>query len=108
MVVVYRQDGQGQWQRQVIDTELANGHTLVVVDIDGDGTHEIVASGTRAKNVYLYRVGQDGQTWQRSVVDDALAANSCTAGDINGDKKIDVVCIDGTAPFNLRWYENQQ
>jgi hypothetical protein len=105
-VVVYRQDGQGQWQRQVIDSELANGHTLVVVDVDGDRTHEIVASGTRAKNVYLYRVGQDGQTWQRSIVDDALAANSCTAGDINGDKKMDLVCIDGTAPFNLRWYEN--
>jgi hypothetical protein len=107
MVVVYRQDGQGQWQRQVIDTELSNGHTLVVVDVDGDGTHEIVASGTRGgKNVYMYRAGADGQTWQRSVVDDALAANSCTAADINGDKKMDVACIDGTAPFSLRWYEN--
>jgi len=47
MVVVYRQDGQGQWQRHVIDTELSNGHSLVVADVDGDGTHEIVASGTR-------------------------------------------------------------
>ena len=106
MVVVYRQDSQGQWQRQVIDTELSNGHTLVVVDVDGDGTHEIVASGTRAKNVYMYRIGQDGQKWQRSIVDEALAANSCTAGDINGDKKMDLACIDGTAPFSVRWYEN--
>jgi hypothetical protein len=39
-------------------------------------------------------------------LDDALGANSCTAGDINGDKKMDVVCIDGTAPFSVRWYEN--
>jgi hypothetical protein len=107
MVVVYRQDSQGQWQRQVIDAEISNGHTLQVVDVDGDGTHEIVAGGTRGpKNVYLYRAAADGRTWQRSVVDDALAANSCTAADINGDKKIDLACIDGTAPFNLKWYEN--
>jgi hypothetical protein len=107
MVVVYRQDAQGQWQRHVIDTELANGHTLIVVDVDGDGAHEIVAGGTRgAKNVYLYRAGADGQTWQRTVLDDALAANSCTAADFNGDRKMDVACIDGTAPFNLKWYEN--
>jgi hypothetical protein len=107
MVVVYRQDRQRQWQRQVIDTELANGHSLLVADLDGDGTDEIVAGGTRGpKNVYIYRVAPDGQTWQRSILDSALAANSCTAADFNGDKKMDLACIDGTAPFSLKWYEN--
>ncbi|MGH9147725.1 MAG: FG-GAP repeat domain-containing protein [Vicinamibacterales bacterium] len=108
MVVVYRQDSQGEWRRQVIDSELSNGHSLQVVDLDGDGAHEIVAGGTRGpKNVYMYRVGADGQTWERSVVDAELAANSCTVADINGDKKMDLACIDGTAPFNLKWYENR-
>jgi hypothetical protein len=108
LVVVYREDAQGQWQRHVIDAELANGHSLLVVDVDGDGAHEIVAGGTRgAKNVYLYRAGADGQTWQRTVLDNALAANSCTAADFNGDGKMDLACIDGTTPFSLKWYENR-
>ena len=109
MVVVYRQDSQGEWRRQVIDSELSNGHSLQVVDFDGDGAHEIVAGGTRGpKSVYMYRMAADGQTWERSVVDAELAANSCTVADINGDKKMDLACIDGTAPFNLKWYQHIQ
>ena len=34
-----------------------------------------------------------------------IAAASCAAGDLNGDKRIDIVCI-GSATTNLKWYEN--
>jgi len=108
MVVVYRQDAVGTWQRNIIDTELSNGHSLLVADVNGDGNHEIIAGGTRGgKNVYLYRAaGADGEKWEREVLDDALAANSCVAADINGDKHTDIACIDNTSPFNLKWYED--
>ena len=106
-VVVYQQDAKGEWQRSVIDTELNNGHSIVVVDVDGDGNSEIVAGGTRGgKNVYFYKATDaTGQKWQRSTLDDAMAANSCVAADINGDKRMDVACIDNMMPFNLKWYQ---
>ena len=107
MVVVYQQDVHGQWQRHVIDTELANGHSIVVADVDGDGNSEIIAGGTRGgKNLYFYKATDGtGQTWIRSTLDGAMAANSCVAADINGDKTMDVVCLDNTMPFNLKWYQ---
>jgi hypothetical protein len=94
--------------REVIDTELANGHTIVVADFSGNGNGEIVAAGTRdPQNLYLYRaIDAAGDRWERSVIDDAISANSCDAADINGDGRIDVACIDSRAPNSLKWYEN--
>jgi len=107
-VVVYRQGPADSWQREVIDTELANGHTIVVADFSGNGNGEIVAAGTRdPQNLYLYRAADAaGDRWERTVIDDAISANSCDAADINGDGRIDVACIDSRAPNSLKWYEN--
>jgi hypothetical protein len=107
-VVVYRQAADQDWQRLVIDSELVNGHALVVADFTGDGTSEIVAAGNRGpSNVYLYRaVDAAGDTWERMVVDDSIAANHCDAADINGDGRIDLACISSRQPNDLKWYEN--
>jgi hypothetical protein len=107
-VVVYREDAQGQWRRQIIDTELQNGHSMVVADLDGDGNSEIVAGGTRGgKTVYLYRTADaTGERWERTVLDADLAANGCAVADFDADGVSDVACIDNTSPWNLRWYEH--
>ena len=34
-----------------------------------------------------------------------MAGAGCAAADLNGDKRMDIVCI-GTATANLKWYEN--
>jgi hypothetical protein len=87
----------------------------VLVDADGDGNHEIVSGGTRAASggrgakpgVYFYRaLDPAGDRWERMVLDPAIAANACVAADIDGDRHMDVSCIDNTAPWTLRWYEN--
>lgn len=106
-VVVYRQGPDGAWQRHVIDTELANGHSLVVADFDGDGSGDIVAGGTRDKReVYLYRAADaSGAQWKRTVLDDSLAANGCTVADFNGDGTMDVACIDSRDPWSVKWYD---
>ena len=107
-VVVYRQETADAWARLVIDTELVNGHSLLVADLSGDGNGEVVAAGTRGpKNLYLYRtLDSSGDRWQRSVIDDAISANSCAAADLNADGRTDIACIDSSAPFSLKWYEN--
>ncbi len=40
------------------------------------------------------------------LLDAGIAANGCVTADINGDRKMDVVCIDNSDPWNLKWYEN--
>ena len=107
-VVVYRETSAASYSRLVIDTELENGHSLVVADFTGDGNGEIVAAGTRGpQNLYLYRAADEtGDRWERLIIDNAISANSCDTADINGDGRIDLTCIDARAPNNLKWYEN--
>ena len=106
-VVVYRQDNAG-WRRQVIDSTIADGHTLIAVDSDNDGRDELVA-GQRGgeRSLILYAATKGGETWSRRVVDQGgMAGAGCAAADLNGDKRTDIVCI-GSATANLKWYENK-
>ena len=107
-VVVYRLRN-GAWIRHVIDEAIADGHTIVVGDFDGDGRDEIVV-GERAgkKSVYLYALTNAAtDTWSKRTIDDGtMAAAGCAVADLNSDRKPDVVCI-GTATANLKWYENR-
>jgi hypothetical protein len=108
MVVVYTQDAQGQYQRNVIDTTLVTGHALTLVDVDGDGIPEIVAGGNGSRaNLFFYRATDaTGQKWQKMLMDNDMSAQSCVTADIKGNKrKNDVICIDGKAPNSLKWYE---
>src|SRR3569833_1763217 len=72
MVVVHMPDGQRKgdergYTRQVIDAQLANGHALTLVDVDGDGPDEIVAGGNRSsQRMYFYKAAATtGQKWTR-------------------------------------------
>jgi hypothetical protein len=52
-------------------------------------------------------VNDQQDTWTRQTIDDGhMAAAGCAIADLNGDKRLDVVCI-GTATANLKWYENR-
>lgn len=106
-VAVYTGQGSG-WRRDIIDNELADGHTILTADLDGDGRDEIVAGYRGAgRSVHIYRA-QDraGRRWTREFLDrGGIAAAACTAADLNSDGRIDIACI-GSATANLKWYEN--
>jgi hypothetical protein len=106
-LAVYHRDPTGtRYVRVVVDTTIVDGHTLVVADLDGDGSDEIIVGqrgGTRS--VWIYRQTTSG-AWSRSTLDDGgMAAAGCVAADLNADGRIDIACI-GTATANLKWYEN--
>ena len=108
-VVVYRQDG-GAWTRHVIDDAIADGHTIVAGDFDGDGRDELVVGERQGKrSVYLYRMTDAGEgTWSKQSIDDGgMAGAGCAVEDLNADKRPDVVCI-GTATANVKWYESRR
>ncbi len=107
-VAVYRQH-KGAWTRHVIDEAIADGHTIVSGDFDGDGKDEIVVGERQGKrSAYLYRMtNTKDDTWSKEPLDDGdMSAAGCAVADLSGDKRLDVVCI-GTATANLKWYENR-
>jgi hypothetical protein len=87
-----------------------NGHTLTLVDADGDGIPEIVASGSGGRaGLFFYRATDaTGQRWQRMLMDNDMSAQSCVTADIKGDRRNnDVICIDTRGSNTLKWYEYQ-
>jgi len=107
-VSVYRRR-KGQWERQVIDDSLVQGHTILAADLNGDGRDEIVAGYRgegRSVNLY-YASDAKGTHWSKQLLDDGgMAASACALADFNGDGRPDIACI-GSATANLKWYENQ-
>ena len=107
-VVVYAgSDGDPlPWPRTVIDTSLADGHGLVCLDIDGNGSDEVVAGGRGGSHELLLFVWSNG-TWQRHVIDaGGVAVAGLTVADLNGDGRPDLVAT-GTSTHNVLWYENR-
>ncbi|HWB83383.1 MAG TPA: FG-GAP-like repeat-containing protein [Bryobacteraceae bacterium] len=106
-VAIYRQE-QNQWKRQVIDSSLVDGHTIVTADLNGDGADEVIAGFRgQGRSVYIYSAGDaEGRKWTRTTLDNGgIGAAACAVADLNGDGRPDIACI-GQPTTNLKWYEN--
>jgi len=91
-LVLYRRG-----RRTVIDATLDQGHTIQVLD------RRTVVVGHRGPKGGVNLYHRQGQRWIRQVLDEGLKANSCELGDLDGDRRADIVCIGGSTA-NLRWY----
>lgn len=102
-VVIYSPQ-HGVWKRELIDNSLADGHTIIAADFDGDGRDEVVAGFRQGStSIFLYRANDAGQ-WTKQVVDaGGMPGSTCVAADLNADRVIDLVCIGGP---RLKLYEN--
>lgn len=104
-VVVYRQKGE-QWQREVVDDRLLDGHTILAKDFKGNGRDQILA-GFRGKPYGVYLYSFDGTKWSRQIVEEGgVSAAACAVADLDGDGRPDLACI-GSATQNLKWYRNR-
>ena len=88
--------------RTVLDTSLKEGHALWVADVDGDGDDEVFA-GYRGPGTSVLMYDFNGKTWDRTVVDDHIAAQDLRGGDLDGDGIPDVVAVGGST-HNVIWY----
>ncbi len=100
-LAVYTQRGK-VWKREVLDSSLVDGHTVLAADFDNDGNDEII-SGARGGGgvVDLHKRTQAG--WVKTPLDRSLTAASCEAVDLDGDNRLELVCI-GSATAELRLY----
>ena len=84
---------------------------LTTADLNGDGNGDLVvvngnSGGTPSSQIFVLLGNPDG-TFQTAVpyTVPGNASLSAVIDDVNGDGKLDVVCI-GAATSNLKWYEN--
>lgn len=114
-VVVYTQKS-GKWDRRVIFDKVSSGHEIAVVDLNGDGRDDIVANdngritertpnATPGVHVFFAPADAAAGEWQYRRIEDKSAMNSCVGADINGDRRLDLVCTG--AGGVTRWYENK-
>lgn len=94
------------WEREVIESKLDQAHALGWADFDGDGSDEL-AVGWRGKphGVAVYKRYEQGK-WDKMLVDDGMAAEDLTVGDLNGDGRPEIIA-GGRATSNVRIYWNE-
>ncbi len=108
-------DGSLPLHRTVIEDTLKQGHAVWPVDLDGDGSDEIVighrepGTGTvKGPGVYVYSCDDEAKRkWSKHVIDDGgVAVEDAFAADLNGDGKPDLVA-GGRATHNVKLYINR-
>ena len=98
-----------------LNDKVTSGHEVAVVDLNGDGRDDVVANDNSrvtpqnpgaTPGVHVFFAPADPATgeWLYRRIEDKAAMNSCVSADINGDRRMDLVCTG--AGGVLRWYEN--
>lgn len=92
------------WKAHGIHAELLEPHSLVVVDLDGDGDLDAATCAYGDKLAYWYE--NDGRgTFRRHLVAREQAAYDIRAFDMDRDGDLDLL-IAGQLSKNVVWYEN--
>lgn len=102
--------GDGLWNRQVIDDGFRRGHALWTADVDGDGADEIVfghSDTPEVPGVNVYDASDaSGAKWDKHVIDaGGMATEDLVVADFNGDGRPDIVA-GGRATHNVKLYVN--
>jgi hypothetical protein len=97
----YRNTGQPRrqmFERMVFDRDLAGVHDVMIQDVDGDGTSDVLTMSDK-NNLRWYQIPADPrQPWRRHDIGPSVHAG-IGAGDLDGDGDTDV------ARSNV-WFEN--
>jgi hypothetical protein len=106
-VVVYTKGESTPWDRTVIDDQIANGHGLLVADLNNDNIDEIIAGGrSQPYQLAIYHRPEDSSRWKRIGLDEGgIAVSGLAVNDLNGDGYLDIVAI-GSDTGNVIYYEN--
>ncbi len=106
-------DGKGLvWQAHVVVEGYGRPRDVLAVDIDADHDMDLVNVSLDSTQVTLWEnVNGTGVTWYAAVLDNNFPGGTAiTAGDIDGDKDMDVVAAsynDTGLGDNIAWWEQE-
>jgi hypothetical protein len=95
------------WTVQAIATGFGDVVDLALIDVDRDGTLDLVAASLDLGDVAWWsnNVG-DGSSWTKVSIDISfLGANSVAFGDMNGDGTVDILSA-ASSEDDLAWFDN--
>jgi hypothetical protein len=102
-----------EFRRQVLTSELTEGHALATGDLLGTGGDQIVVGWRGSKPekkagiAFWAPTDGSGEKWRETSVDDGgMACEDLKLADLNGDGKLDIVA-SGRATKNVKIYFNE-
>jgi hypothetical protein len=90
--------GEGEWQKHMIENDVAETRTMRAADFDGDGDFDLLGTGRKVRQVIWYENHREGDSvaWNKHLIDDQ---SPCPAHgnpvDMDGDGDQDVVMALG-------------
>jgi hypothetical protein len=103
----------GTWKRKEIVPSVSNGHSLAIIDLDGDGNLDIwyaemtLGGHTEALNRVLFGNGK-GNFPRNTVISKGIDVHDSEIADLDGDGDLDILGkpYDGDAPRLDIWLQN--
>ncbi len=104
-----RNNGDDTWTRYEIDANFLNVMSLEVIDINGDGNVDVLASGWNAHQIaYWTSDGNQQPEWTKHIVkQEFYNAHDAHAIDINNDGRIDIIGCAAYEGKITAWYQQE-
>ncbi len=110
-IVWYENLGKGAaWKRHVVEEPFPNAFDVVAADLDGDGDLDLAATAwNKDAGVALAWFENLGRgQWRRHVLKENWPrAVQLVVGDLNGDRRPDIVAGAEDGSMDLRWWRNE-